>query len=95
MNLHTHTSSSSQRRPPNAQQLEALLDLLGTDDAFRKRFLADPVTVLAEFDCKLDPADVPAVRSLPSKRELMQERDLVRQKLSEWPEFVFILITGG
>ncbi len=60
------------------EQLDKLLDRLGTDDQFREKFLGDPVGALAEQGVQVDPASVPAVRSLPSKQALQSQRDTIK-----------------
>jgi putative modified peptide len=58
-----------------SDQLDKLLDRLGSDDAFREKFLGDPAAALAE------PASVPAVRNLPSKDALRSQRDAIKSKV--------------
>jgi putative modified peptide len=62
-------------------QLDKLLDRLGSDDAFREKFLGDPAAALAEHGVEVDPAAVPAVRSLPSKESLQSQRDAIKSKV--------------
>lgn len=64
-------------------QLDALLDRLGTDDAFREKMLGDPVAALAEHGIKVDPATVPAQRQLPSKEALLRDRATIRSKIAD------------
>ncbi|HEU4663772.1 MAG TPA: NHLP-related RiPP peptide [Dokdonella sp.] len=64
-----------------SEQLDQLLDRLGTDDQFREKFLGDPASALAEHGVQVDPASVPAVRSLPSKDALQSQRAAIRAKV--------------
>ncbi|SFU93015.1 NHLP-related RiPP peptide [Pseudoduganella namucuonensis] len=61
--------------------LDTLLDYLASDEAFRERMLGDPVGALGSIGITLDPAQVPAVRSLPSKESIAADRDAIKQKL--------------
>lgn len=65
---------------PSSEQLDKLLSRLGTDDAFREKFIGDPVAALAEHGVHVDAADVPAVRSLPSKETFLAQADALRAK---------------
>ena len=65
---------------PTPAQLDQLLGRLGTDDAFREKFLGDPVAALAEHGVHVDPTDVPAVRSLPSKDTFRTQAEALRAK---------------
>lgn len=62
-------------------QLDALLDRLSTDDAFREHLLGDPASALKEYGLSIDPAALPAARKLPSKDELKQARGAVKEKV--------------
>jgi putative modified peptide len=62
-------------------QLDKLLDRLGSDDAFREKFLGDPAAALAEHGVEVEPTAVPAVRSLPSKESLASQRDAIKSKV--------------
>lgn len=65
---------------PTSEQLDQLLGRLGSDDAFREKFIGDPVAALAEHGVQVDPADVPAVRSLPSKETFRDQAEALRAK---------------
>ena len=65
---------------PTSAQLDQLLGRLGTDDAFREKFIGDPVGAFAEHGVHVDPADVPAVRSLPPKATLVAQASAIRAK---------------
>jgi putative modified peptide len=47
-----------------------VLGLLSSDQGFREQMLGDPVGALQPHGITVDPADVPAVRSLPSMTEI-------------------------
>ncbi len=61
--------------------IDAILDRLATDDQFREQMLGDPVGALGSMGITIDPADVPAVRSLPSKDSLQADRDAIKAAL--------------
>ncbi|MEO5624201.1 MAG: NHLP-related RiPP peptide [Dokdonella sp.] len=65
---------------PTPAQLDQLLGRLGSDDAFREKYIGDPVSALAEHGVHVDPADVPAVRSLPSKETFRTQAEAIRAK---------------
>jgi putative modified peptide len=65
---------------PTPSQLDQLLGRLGSDDAFREKFIGDPVSALAEHGVHADPADVPAVRSLPPKQAFQAQATAIRAK---------------
>lgn len=57
---------------------DTLLDKLATDDAFREQMLGDPVKALGSLGIVVDPAAIPAVRTLPSKDSLLNDRDALK-----------------
>jgi putative modified peptide len=59
-----------------------ILDRLANDDQFREQMLGDPVGTLAALGVSIDPASVPAVRSLPSKASLQADKATYQSKLS-------------
>ncbi len=65
------------------QQIEAILDRLASDDAFREQMLGDPVTTLKGYGLEVDPAQVPAVRKLPSKQMLLSQKHAVREQVGD------------
>ena len=74
------------------QQIEAILDRLASDDAFRKQMLGDPVAALKGYGLEVDPAQVPAVRKLPSKHALTTQKQALREKIgSQLGLMVFML----
>lgn len=74
------------------QQIEAILDRLASDDAFREQMLGDPATALKGYGLEVDPAQVPAVRKLPSKQMLKEQRESLSGQLhSNMGLWVFML----
>ena len=74
------------------QQIEAILDRLASDDAFREQMLGDPVAALKGYGLEVDPVQVPAVRKLPSKSHLKTHRDDLRKKIGDQAGmFIFLL----
>ncbi|MEO5561589.1 MAG: NHLP-related RiPP peptide [Dokdonella sp.] len=65
---------------PTSAQLDQLLGRLGSDDAFREKFIGNPVSALAEHGVHVDQADVPAVRQLPSKETFIAQAQSIRAK---------------
>lgn len=52
-----------------------MLDQLSTDRDYREQMLGDPVAAFKAHGIEMDPANVPAVRSLPSMDEIAKIRD--------------------
>jgi putative modified peptide len=65
---------------PTPQQLDQVLGRLGSDDAFREKFIGDPVGAFADHGVEVDQADVPAIRKLPSKDTLRTQAEAIRAK---------------
>ena len=65
---------------PTSAQIDQILGRLGSDDAFREKFLGDPVSAFAEHGVTVDPSEVPAVRALPSKSALQAQAAAIRAK---------------
>lgn len=61
--------------------IEKFLDRLASDDVFREKMLGNPVAALKEFDIDVDPADVPAVRQLPSKQTLQSQHEQLVERI--------------
>jgi putative modified peptide len=76
-----------------SEQLSKILDRLGSDDQFRESMLGDPVAALAQHGVKVDPASVPAVRSLPSKDALRSQRDALKNKIEGKAGLALFLLT--
>lgn len=74
------------------QQIEAILDRLASDDAFREQMLGDPVAALKGYGLEVDPAQVPAVRKLPSKEDLASMREIARDRVGDKLGMIFFLL---
>jgi putative modified peptide len=55
---------------PSSDAVAKVLESLSTDQGFREQMLGDPVAALKAHGITVDPADVPATRSLPSMSEV-------------------------
>ncbi len=75
-------------------QITSLLDRLGSDDAFRERMLGDPVSAFAEHGIAVDPATVPAVRTLPSKDALAAQRSAIQSTMVGQPALAIFIVIG-
>jgi len=75
------------------EQMDKVLDRLGSDDQYRERFLGDPVAALAEHGVTVDPASVPAVRSLPSKEALQTQREAIKEQAGGRLGFAWFLMS--
>ena len=67
---------------PTQAQLDALLERLSHDDAFREQVLGDPASALKEYGLQVDPAALHKARKLPSKEELKASRQAVNEKVN-------------
>jgi len=65
---------------PTPEQLDKLLGRLGTEDAFREKFLGDPVSAFAEHGVQVDQGEIPGVRKLPSKETFKSQAAAIREK---------------
>ena len=65
---------------PTSAQLDQILSRLGSDDAYREKFIGDPVGAFSEYGIAVDPSEVPAVRTLPSKDALRTQAAAIRAK---------------
>jgi putative modified peptide len=77
-----------------ALQLDPLLDRLSSDDAFREKALGDPASALAEYGFRVDAKDIPAVRRLPSKQDLVGQREKIRDNVADHVCLIFFAQTG-
>lgn len=75
-------------------ELSTVLDKLAGDDAFRASLAANPVAALASLGISIDPADVPAVRNLPSKASIAADRAAIEDKLESTSGMVIFLLSG-
>lgn len=65
-----------------SSDIDTVLDKLSRDDAFRAWILDDPSAALDSIGVHIDPQDLPAVRSLPSKEVIMAARLAIKAKLA-------------
>jgi len=65
---------------PTSAQLDQILSRLGSDDAYREKFLGDPAGAFNEYGVAVDPSEVPTVRKLPSKDALRTQAAAIRAK---------------
>lgn len=83
----------------NEQQVDALLDKLGSDDAFRERFVRDGVKALDEIGFKAPGDALPTclqTTELASKEEINAARDTLRAQLTaQGSHIVIFCIEAG
>lgn len=72
--------------------VDQLLDKLSTDDEFRENFLGNPALVFSTLGIQVDPAQVPAVRRLPSKDVLKANREAIKSKLVGQAGLIWFLV---
>ena len=65
---------------PSNDAIDAILDRLGTDQAFREKMLGDPKAAFAEHGIDVDETQVPATRSLPPMEEIKRNRQEFKDK---------------
>lgn len=58
------------KKSPSSDEVRKILHRLATDDDFREQMLGDPVSALKPYGVEVDPTQVPAVRTLPSKDQV-------------------------
>jgi putative modified peptide len=75
-------------------QLSTMLDKLATDDGFRDRMLGDPVRALGGLGIAIDPASVPAERSLPSRESVAAEHAALESTHAGHAGMVLFLLSG-
>ncbi|MFS2139496.1 NHLP-related RiPP peptide [Duganella sp. Dugasp56] len=78
-----------------SDELSTVLDKLAKDDAFRDHMLRDPVGALGGLGISLDPAQVPAVRSLPSKDSIVADQTAMHSSIVGEDTMVIFLLSGG
>jgi putative modified peptide len=88
------SQSAAQSAALLGPQLESLMARLSTDDAFRAALMADPSQTLSALGIALDPCQVPALRTLPSKQTMGAERMAVQQKLDNASGAIAFFLTG-
>lgn len=74
-------------------QLDKILDRMQNDAAFREKLLGDPAAALAEHGVDVDPATIPAVRSLPPASAIAQQRDALKAKVDGRVGLAFFLLS--
>ena len=77
---------------PSQAQLDALLDRLSHDDAFREHVLGDPAAALKEYGLEVDPGAMHKARKLPSKDELKSSRKAVNDKVAGNLGLIILLV---
>src|ERR1700739_4842286 len=77
-----------------SHDLSVALDKLANDDDFREHVLGDPVSAFSSIGIALDPSQVPAARSLPSKGSIVADQSLVQSKLEGTGRMVLFLLSG-
>ena len=78
-----------------SDELSTVLDKLAKDDAFREHMLRDPVGALGGLGISLDPSQVPAVRSLPSKESIAADQTAMHSSIVGEDSMVIFLLSGG
>jgi putative modified peptide len=63
------------------EKIDRLLKKLATDDAFRELMQSDPVKAMESIGITVDPAEVPDVRTLPSKESIAADQAAHKVKL--------------
>ena len=76
------------------EQIDTILDRLGSDDAFRERMLGDPASAFAEHGVEVDPSTVPAVRQLPSKAAIQSQRDAIQSHMTGQAALAIFIVIG-
>jgi putative modified peptide len=74
--------------------MDRLMDKLSNDDGFRAQLMADPVSTLGTLGIKLDAAQIPAIRNLPSKQAIAIDRLAVKQKLDNAAGAIPFFLSG-
>lgn len=59
---------------PSQQVIDEILDRLINDNEFREQVLGDPIAAFKPYGIVIDPQNVPLVRKLPSRDELVKAR---------------------
>ena len=60
--------------------MDRLMEKLSSDDSFRAQMMADPVNALGAIGIAIDPGQIPANRTLPSKHAIALDRLVVKQQ---------------
>lgn len=65
---------------PSNDAIDAVLDRLATDQAFREKMLGDPKSALAEHGIDIDESAIPTTRVLPSMEDIKRNRQEFKDK---------------
>ena len=76
---------------PSNEVVEAIVNRLGSDQAFREKMLGDPKAAFAEHGVEIDESKVPAVRHLPSMEDFRRNREAYQKKFCEVGFFPYYL----
>jgi len=76
------------------QDLDLLLYKLSGDDGFRQNFLRDPQVALRDLGFGIDAAQIPALRSLPSKEVIAANRHAIKGKLENAAGAIPFFLSG-
>jgi putative modified peptide len=79
---------------PSPSHLSTVLDKLANDGAFRAELAHNPVAALAGLGITLNPAAVPAVRSLPSGERIAADLAALKDKLESAAAMVPFRLSG-
>src|SRR4029078_13649215 len=74
-------------------ELAKILDRMQNDAAFREKLLGNPAAALAEHGVDVDPATIPAVRTLPSAESIAAQRDALKSKVDGRVGLAFFLLS--
>ena len=77
-----------------APKLDTLMARLSSDDAFRSALMADPAHALSALGISIDPSQIPALRTLPSKQTMGLERLAMQQKLDNASGAIPFFLSG-
>ena len=76
-------------------ELSTVLDKLASDDTFREHLLGNPVAALSALGITIDPAHVPAVRSLPSKASIAADQTTLQNNVVGKDTMIIFLLSGA
>jgi len=79
----------------SSSHLRTVLDKLAHDGAFRAAMAGDPVAAMAGIGITLDPADVPAQRSLPSGQHIAADLVAIKDKLESAAAMIPFHLSGN
>lgn len=76
------------------KDLDLLLALLAGDDQFRDSLLSNPQLALGQIGIQLSPAEIPSIRSLPSKEVIAANRSAIKSKLDSAAGAIPFFLSG-